>query len=194
MNVDNDIEGEENSRPPEPPPYTDPYTPARLNWALETIGWSGHELGRRIGMEYGSVRQMRRQVDQRPCPQVLAIWVDTLARLFAKNPPPDMGSLEDDDRFCPYDELRELLACLGWSSAALARKLNLSEHVTMNWCRTRGARGPARAPYAVQQWLETLAAILEALPLPVGWEEDRKQRTREAKDGDARQPDVVSAT
>ncbi|HTB46996.1 MAG TPA: hypothetical protein VK741_25490 [Acetobacteraceae bacterium] len=153
-----------------PPPFAIPYQPDRMRWALGVLGWSGHELARRLAMEQGSVRQMMRSANPRACPERVALWLETLAALYLRFPPPSLV-YDDGEPACPAARLRYLLDRLGWSAIELGRRVSVSEHVASNWMRTRGTQ---QAPAAVQDWLELLDDFLVALPVPIGWA--RKQR------------------
>jgi transcriptional regulator with XRE-family HTH domain len=75
------------SETPEPPaPFALPYTGERLVWALAVIGWSKNELARRLNTDEGSVRQMCR--NRRLIPDVLGLWLETLAALHQALPQP----------------------------------------------------------------------------------------------------------
>ena len=64
--------------------------------------------------------------------------------------------------------LRECLDALGWSQRGLADLLGIHETRVR-----RMARGLVEVPGEVAEWLETLAAIHAAHPLPKGWGEAR---------------------
>lgn len=62
-------------------------TPDEFRLALDLIGWTGRELGRRLGHKSPSyVSQMARGL--RPVPDGLGAWLDGLAVLVDGNPPP----------------------------------------------------------------------------------------------------------
>jgi transcriptional regulator with XRE-family HTH domain len=61
--------------------------------------------------------------------------------------------------------LRECLTALHWSQRGLADVLTYSEGTVRGW-----ARGAREIPEAVAVWLEELAAVHEARPLPTGWD------------------------
>ena len=61
--------------------------------------------------------------------------------------------------------LRECLDALGWSQRGLADILGLHETRVR-----RMARGLLPVPPEVAEWLETLAAVHLAHPLPQGWQ------------------------
>ena len=61
--------------------------------------------------------------------------------------------------------LRECLALLHWSQRGLADVLRYSEGTVRGW-----ARGARPIPPEVAEWLETLAAVHLAHPLPDGWQ------------------------
>lgn len=63
------------------------------------------------------------------------------------------------------DRLRDVLASLHWSQRGLAAVLGCSDTLTRGW-----ARGRAPVPPVVAVWLERLAAVHEAAPLPEGWD------------------------
>jgi transcriptional regulator with XRE-family HTH domain len=59
------------------PPYSLPYTPERLRWALDELGWSLNELARRIHTHPNTVRQFWR--GKRAIPDNLAEWLEGCA-------------------------------------------------------------------------------------------------------------------
>ncbi len=61
--------------------------------------------------------------------------------------------------------LRECLTALHWSQRGLADVLAYSEGTVRGW-----ARGARDIPEAVAMWLEELAAVHEAHPLPQDWQ------------------------
>jgi hypothetical protein len=72
---------------PEPPvPFAIPYPSERMSWALDVIGWPARELAQRIHTHEASVRQMLR--GRREIPDVLGIWVETLAQMMIALPEP----------------------------------------------------------------------------------------------------------
>ena len=60
--------------------------------------------------------------------------------------------------------LRECLDLLHWSQRGLADVLAYSEGTVRGW-----ARGARDVPPEVAAWLETLAAVHQAHPMPEGW-------------------------
>ena len=68
------------------PAFCLPYTPDRMRWALDRIGWDQHQLARRAQINPDGVRQMARGV--RPIPDYLAVWLETLARIHDTLPLP----------------------------------------------------------------------------------------------------------
>ncbi len=60
--------------------------------------------------------------------------------------------------------LRECLTLMGWSQRGLAEMLGLHETRVRRW-----ARGLMDVPPEVAAWLETLAAVHAAHPMPAGW-------------------------
>jgi hypothetical protein len=72
--------------PPEPVPFSLPYTGARLAWALECIGWSKNYFGERLDLDHGTVRQMLN--GRRFIPDILGIWVESLAQTHITFPKP----------------------------------------------------------------------------------------------------------
>ncbi len=63
--------------------------------------------------------------------------------------------------------LRECLNLMGWSQRGLADLLGLHETRVRRW-----ARGLIDVPPEVASWLETLAAVHEAHPVPAGWKRE----------------------
>jgi ribosome-binding protein aMBF1 (putative translation factor) len=61
-------------------------TAARLNAALEAIGWGQTELARRLGADTRLVR--RWATGERPVPPLVADWLDSMCKLVASNPVP----------------------------------------------------------------------------------------------------------
>ncbi|MGE4045620.1 MAG: helix-turn-helix domain-containing protein [Acetobacteraceae bacterium] len=57
-----------------------------MSWALDVIGWPARELARRIHTNESSVRQMLR--GRRGVPDVLGIWLETLAQMMIALPVP----------------------------------------------------------------------------------------------------------
>lgn len=60
--------------------------------------------------------------------------------------------------------LRECLDLMGWSQRGLGEMLGLHETRVRRW-----ARGLLDVPPEVADWLETLAAVHAAHPMPDGW-------------------------
>ena len=63
--------------------------------------------------------------------------------------------------------LRECLEAMGWSQRGLAEMLGLHETRVRRW-----ARGLGDVPPEVAAWLETLAAVHAAHPMPTGWNKE----------------------
>lgn len=61
-----------------------PISGARMRFVLKAIGWSPTELAMRIHTDEGSVRQMLR--GSRPCPDVLAEWLELVAAFMLTLP------------------------------------------------------------------------------------------------------------
>jgi hypothetical protein len=64
--------------------------------------------------------------------------------------------------------LRECLEALGWSQGRASTMIGCSDRLVRLWA---AGREPIPEPVAV--WLETLAAVHEANPPPVGWRRPR---------------------
>jgi transcriptional regulator with XRE-family HTH domain len=63
------------------------------------------------------------------------------------------------------DELAEILKAIGWSSAELARRLNVRHDTVMSWLN-----GRRRVPDNLSAWLiKVRDAVGSAPPLPDGW-------------------------
>ena len=60
--------------------------------------------------------------------------------------------------------LRQCLDALHWSQRGLASVLAYDEATVRKW-----ARGAAPVPVKVAEWLDALARVHEARPLPEGW-------------------------
>lgn len=69
------------------------------------------------------------------------------------------------------DRLRECLTSLRWSQRELAKVLDIDEARVRRW-----ARGAAPIPQAIEPWLESLAAVHNALPLPPGWHDGGEKK------------------
>ncbi len=67
--------------PPEPPAL--PMTKDRMCWCLHAIGWSAHELARRVHSHEASIRQMARGT--RAIPDALAFWLEAKANMMLKS-------------------------------------------------------------------------------------------------------------
>lgn len=61
-------------------------TPAALRAHREAIGWTGHELARRLGCNPAYVGQLEH--GRRPIPTSIAVWIAALAELHARHPAP----------------------------------------------------------------------------------------------------------
>jgi hypothetical protein len=86
---------------PDPPvPFSLPYRGERLRWAIGVIGWSVNQSADRLHMDRGSLRQMLRE--RRFIPDVLGIWVETLAQLHLSFQKP-MGWKEKPGEQPAYD-------------------------------------------------------------------------------------------
>ena len=73
--------------PPEAPvPFALPYPGERLKWAIDTIGWSYNQFAERMDLDRGSLRQMFK--GRRFIPDILGIWVETLAQMHLTFPKP----------------------------------------------------------------------------------------------------------
>ena len=63
------------------------------------------------------------------------------------------------------DRFRDCLDALGWSQRFLADYLGMNSSTSVN----RYATGQASIPANLAAWLEYLAAVHDAKPLPDGW-------------------------
>lgn len=62
------------------------------------------------------------------------------------------------------DRLRWNLECIGWSPGELARRLDVNERSMLNWLS-----GKKVIPDRVAVWIETVRALITALPAPPFW-------------------------
>jgi len=76
------------SNRPSPPEFTIPMTAERLNWCLETIGWSRSVLAERLDIEGTTVARMCQ--GKSGIPNRVAVWIDTLAKIVLAVPVPHL--------------------------------------------------------------------------------------------------------
>lgn len=57
-----------------------------------------------------------------------------------------------------------LLVMIGWSPGELAKRLNVRDDVVRHW-----RSGKSFMPFRAAVWMETVAAVVLALPQPAGW-------------------------
>jgi hypothetical protein len=89
-----------------------------------------------------------------PDPDNPAYWRKPTQGFDAANPPPV------DSR----DRLPWLMVMIGWSSAELARRLDVNPETARQW-----VSGRSRMPEIARAWLEDLAACHLARLKPSGW-------------------------
>jgi hypothetical protein len=69
---------------------------------------------------------------------------------------------------CTPERLTWQMECIGWGRAELADRLNVRTSKVAAW-----EKGTAFIPNNVAVWLETLATMMYALNIPIGWNPDK---------------------
>lgn len=67
----------------------------------------------------------------------------------------------------PPHAIRDMAIAIGWSYRSIARRLGVNEATVRGW-----AGGKRHVPDGVVPWLARIAAIVDAIGLPFGWDED----------------------
>jgi hypothetical protein len=70
--------------------------------------------------------------------------------------------------------LHECLQILGWSQRELADRIGMGERNARRW-----AKGEIEVPAAIAVWLESLAAVFAAHPVPENWRGQGRQPSHE---------------